>query len=323
MIETRSLTRHFDAITAVDGIDLAVPTGQLVALLGPNGAGKSTFVRMLTGLCTPTAGQAYVAGADVVRQPGRVRAHIGYVGQRHGTGQWHYGRDELKDHARAHGLDATAARARIEELTALLELDGLLDRKTMTLSGGQRRRLDVALGLVHRPTVLFLDEPSTGLDPQNRAAMHGHIRRIRDEGATVMLTTHYLEEADALADRVVVVDHGRVIADDDPTHLKATLGDRLTLEFDRPEAAARAREAVARAHTGAHVTVHDVTVAARLPEADRAAAQLVPALAAAGTPACRVHVRPSTLDDVFLELTGRRLRDATAEPSTPATEPAR
>ncbi len=314
-IEARGLTRRFGDVTSVDGIDLDVHPGELVALLGPNGAGKTTTLRMLTTLLAPSAGTARVAGHDVTREPAHVRAAIGYVGQKHGTGHAHHGRDELADHARAHGQSAAEARTRIAALEAALELDGLLDRKSMTLSGGQRRRLDVALGLVNNPGILFLDEPSTGLDPQNRANLHAFLRDLHaSRGTTLVLTTHYLEEADALADRVVVIDHGRVIADDAPAALKCRLGDALELTFASADAARTAAPAVA-ALAGVHdgtLAVEDRTVRARLPHADRAAAELVPRLAAEGPAPVALAVTPSTLDDVFLNLTGRRLRDAAA-----------
>lgn len=317
-IEARGLTRRFGDVTSVDSLDLDVEAGELVALLGPNGAGKTTTLRMLTTLLAPTTGTARVAGHDVARHPAGVRAAIGYVGQKHGTGHVHHGRDELMDHARAYGLPRDEARRRVAALEAALELDGLLDRKAMTLSGGQRRRLDVALGLVNNPGILFLDEPSTGLDPQNRANLHGFLRELHAEhGTTLVITTHYLEEADALADRVVVVDHGRVIADDAPAVLKARLGDGLRLTF-AGEDAARAAAASVAALPGLHdrtLTVDGRSVTARVPGADRAAAELVPRLAAAGLAPVAVGVTPSTLDDVFLNLTGRRLRDAAAPAS--------
>src|SRR5687768_9669662 len=263
VIQTRALTKTFKAngqmVEAVCGLDLEVRPGELVAFLGPNGAGKSTSLRMLTTLLAPTSGSAIVAGHDVVSDPAAVRRRIGYIGQGQGAGNSHRPIDELYTQGLAYGLPRTAARSRADELIAALGLEACATRKVSALSGGQRRRVDVALGLVHRPTLLFLDEPSTGLDPQNRANLAAHIRKLRDEyGTTTFFTTHYMEEADQLAERVIVFDHGRVIADDTPDNLKATLMGR---DDDRM--------------------------------------RMVP-------------YRP-TLDDVFLSLTGRSLREGAAE----------
>src|SRR6187200_396863 len=252
VIRTRGLTRHFTrhkkTVEAVRGLDLEVRDGELVAFLGPNGAGKSTTLRMLTTLIEPTSGTAEVAGYDVVRQRREVRRSIGYVGQGNAAGHAQRGRDELVSQGRAFGLSRAAAHTRAEELLDAFDLTEQAMRPVSTLSGGQRRRLDVAIGLVHTPHVLFLDEPSTGLDPQNRANLQEQVRRLHDEqGTTIVLTTHYLEEADAIADRVVVIDHGLVIADDTATALKSGLGDLVALGFaDEPAAVAAAGLAFAR-----------------------------------------------------------------------------
>ena len=263
VIQTRALAKTFQAkgqtVEAVRGLDLEVRAGELVAFLGPNGAGKSTSLRMLTTLLAPTSGTAVVAGHDVQSDPAAVRRRIGYIGQGNGAGQSHRPIDELYTQGLVYGLTRADARSRAAELIASLGLETCATRKVSTLSGGQRRRVDVALGLVHRPTILFLDEPSTGLDPQNRANLATHIRKLRDEhGTTIFFTTHYMEEADQLAERVIVFDHGRVIADDTPDNLKATL-------------------------------MRD----------DPGRTRMVP-------------YRP-TLDDVFLSLTGRSLREGATE----------
>ena len=236
MISTRELTRDFvvsrtETVHAVRGISLDVEPGELVAVLGPNGAGKTTTLRMLTTLITPTSGTATVAGYDVTAQPGQVRRRIGYVGQGNGAGHSQRVGDELVGQGVIYGLDRRAAKRRTAELVEALELTELVNRKVSELSGGQRRRLDVAMGLVHAPSLLFLDEPSTGLDPQNRANLWDHILRMREQYAmTIVLTTHYLDEADSMAERVVVVDNGQVIADDTADALKTKLaGDRLAL----------------------------------------------------------------------------------------------
>jgi ABC-2 type transport system ATP-binding protein len=328
MIRTRGLTRHFtvkkETVEAVRGLDLQVRRGELVALLGPNGAGKSTTLRMLTTLIPPTSGTAEVAGYDVTTGQREVRRRIGYIGQGNGAGHTQRGRDELIAQGRAYGMSRSAARARAAELIGSLDLDGVADRTVSTLSGGQRRRLDIAMGLIHAPDLLFLDEPSTGLDPHNRANLQEHIRRLRAEhGTTIVLTTHYLDEADALAERVVVIDHGRVIADDTPARLKADLaGDGITLTFaDRADAMRAARRAY-RITGGTAVVAAGAATAVRIPVADGPALLpgLLADLAAAGVRVTSAEVVRPTLDDVFLNLTGRSLREGgTAESTAEST----
>jgi ABC-2 type transport system ATP-binding protein len=326
VIVTRGLTRHFTArkqtVEAVRGLDLEIRQGELVAFLGPNGAGKSTTLRMLTTLIPPTAGSASVAGHDVVTGQRAVRRAIGYVGQGNGAGHQQRGRDELVSQGRAHGLSRTAARARAAELIDELDLAAVADRKVSTLSGGQRRRLDIAMGLVHLPRVLFLDEPSTGLDPQNRAHLQEQVRRLHEEtGSTIVLTTHYLEEADALAGRVVVVDHGRVIADDTAAGLKSGLGDLVTLGFDRADHAVVAAErAASHLDPTAYVARDGDVVTIRAAGGSEVAPELVQDLAAAGPAVRRIEVRRPTLDDVFLHLTGRSLRETAGAPTDDETE---
>ncbi len=315
VIRTRDLTRHFTrhkkTVEAVRGLDLEVASGELVALLGPNGAGKSTTLRMLTTLIEPTSGSARVAGFDVVRERREVRRSIGYVGQGNAAGHAQRGRDELVSQGRAFGLTRAAAYARAEELLAAFDLAEHALRPVSTLSGGQRRRLDVAIGLVHTPQVLFLDEPSTGLDPQNRANLQEQVRRLHDEqGTTIVLTTHYLEEADAIADRVVVIDHGQVIADDTASRLRSGLGDLVTLGFGSEANAVLAAEGATWA-LGDNPSVErtGTTVRARAAGAADLVAEFVSHLADAGAPVRRIEVATPTLDDVFLELTGRSLRE--------------
>jgi ABC-2 type transport system ATP-binding protein len=315
VIRTQGLTRHFTrhkhTIEAVRGLDLEIGDGELVAFLGPNGAGKSTTLRMLTTLIEPTAGTAEVAGYDVVRERRQVRRSIGYVGQGNAAGHQQRGRDELVSQGRAFGLSRAAAYARAEVLLDAFDLTEHAMRPVSTLSGGQRRRLDVAIGLVHTPRLLFLDEPSTGLDPQNRANLQEQIRRLHDEqGTTIVLTTHYLEEADAIADRVVVIDHGRVIADDTATALKSGLGDLVTLSFADEAAAVLAAEGATWTF-GDHTSVEriGVTVRVRAAGAANRVATFITDLEVAGAPVGRVEVAGATLDDVFLGLTGRSLRE--------------
>jgi len=236
-VQTRGLTktfttrvrqdgqRHTATVQAVAGIDLTIPPGQVFALLGPNGAGKTTTQRMLTTLLPVSGGTATIAGFDVVDQQDQVRRHIGYVGQLGGSDLDHAtGRENLVLAARLYGFAKADARRRADDLLDAFDLGELADRETSTYSGGQRRRLDVAIGMVGAPDVLFLDEPSTGLDPQNRVHLWDQIRTLRGMGTTVFLTTHYLDEADALADDLAVMDHGSIIAQGSPAALKARFG---------------------------------------------------------------------------------------------------
>jgi len=209
-------------VNAVDHIDLQVAIGTIFGLLGPNGAGKTTTFRMLTTLLAPDEGQVSVAGYDLRDQPGEIRARIGLVGQLGGGDPDATGHENLVLAARLYGMSRSDAQARARELEEVFDLSGFANRLVRTFSGGQRRRLEIALGMVHRPTTLFLDEPTTGLDPQNRANLWHQVRTLRDQGITIVLTTHYLDEADALADQLCVMDHGTIIAQGSPMGLKTT-----------------------------------------------------------------------------------------------------
>ena len=315
MIHARGLMRSFKTKTgvveAVRGLDLDVAEGELVAFLGPNGAGKSTSVRMLTTLLPPSSGTANVGGHDVLRAPAEVRKRIGYVGQGAGTGNYNKVRDELLTQGAAQQMSKAAAAKRADELIGMLELTGLEARTGMSLSGGQKRRVDVALGLMHSPKVLFLDEPSTGLDPHSRANLWEHIVKIRKAtGMTIFLTTHYLDEADSMAERVMIMDNGQVIANDTPERLKADLaGDRITIDADNAivaaEIAANLPEAREVTRDGARVGVTVKGGEAVLPE-------FIRSLDLRGARVLAANVRRPTLDDVFLGLTGRSLRETAA-----------
>ncbi|MDQ7878521.1 ATP-binding cassette domain-containing protein [Microbacterium sp. QXD-8] len=324
IIQAQGLTKRFTVkgktVEAVTDLTFEVARGELVAFLGPNGAGKSTSLRMLTTLIPPTAGTARVVGFDILKQPADVRARIGYVGQLTSGSFSQRARDELLSQGAFYGMSKAAARARADELIESLDLAGFATRSVQQLSGGQKRRLDIALGLMHAPPLLFLDEPSTGLDPQSRANLWQHIIDLRAQhGTTVFLTTHYLEEADRYAERVMVMDRGRVIADDTATRLKAELaGDVLTFGF-ATQADAAAAVAVVQGLTDREVrrTAGDaaedaaqtfVTVTA--PEGDALLPAAVRALDAAGLAVRTATGVPPTLDDVFLALTGRTLREA-------------
>jgi ABC-2 type transport system ATP-binding protein len=333
MIRTRDLTRTFrvkdQVVEAVKGITLDVEPGEVVAFLGPNGAGKSTTLRMLTTLLTPTSGSAEVAGFDVVADPEAVRHRIGSIGQGNGAGQSQRVIDEMVTQGRSYGLSKVDARRRAEELLEGLGLADLAGRVVQSLSGGQRRRLDVALGMVHQPELLFLDEPSTGLDPQNRANLKRLVEDLhREHGTTVVLTTHYMDEADALADRVIVIDHGQVIADDSPQRLRSGLvGDRLDVEVADPADATRVVAAIESMVRPLSVAIDGTSVQARIDGAPTVVPELMHRLHADRVVVRSTEVARATLDDVFLRLTGRSLRDdvATGDPlegrDPGATEP--
>jgi ABC-2 type transport system ATP-binding protein len=317
MIHARDLTRSFKTkagtVEAVRGLSLDVAEGELVAFLGPNGAGKSTSVRMLTTLLPPTSGNATVAGCDIAIDPAGVRRRIGYVGQGSGAGQYYKLRDELLTQGAAMRLRPADAKKRADELIGMLELTGMEDRIGTTLSGGQKRRLDVALGLMHSPSLLFLDEPSTGLDPHSRANLWEHVLRLRGEtGMTIFLTTHYLEEADTMAERVMIMDNGLLIADDTPARLKANLaGDRITVRVSHGDAPVAA-ELAANLPQSREVSVKDGTVAVTVGEGEALLPEFIKSLHDKGVDIATAAVRRPTLDDVFLSLTGRSLRETEA-----------
>jgi ABC-2 type transport system ATP-binding protein len=320
MIHARGLVQTFQTregkkksqVRAVDGVDLDVAEGEVVGFLGPNGAGKTTTLRMLTTLLKPTEGTATVAGYDVVRESEKVRRSIGYVSQSGSTGQFARAGDEVVDHGMLYGMKAAEARARGQELFRQLDLDGLWTRQPKAMSGGQRRRLDIVMGLIHEPTLVFLDEPTTGLDPQARANLWEHIRALRERrGATVFLTTHYLDEADTLSDRIIVIDHGTIVAADTSDNLKAQVaGDLVDLEVSDPDLVAQAAtrlEAIAE-----HVEVDGRHARGRVQRAAKAVPGLLRDLQGASVELESIEVKRPTLDDVFLTLTGRSLRDAEA-----------
>ncbi|HEY3708165.1 MAG TPA: ATP-binding cassette domain-containing protein [Amycolatopsis sp.] len=318
MITARGLERRFrrkgrsgGEVHAVKGVDLDVEAGELVGFLGPNGAGKTTTLRMLTTLLKPSAGTATVGGHDLLADPLGVRRNIGYVAQGGGSAPESRVDEEIELQGRLYGMSKAAVQARGALLAGQLDLTGLGGRLTKTLSGGQRRRLDIALGLVHSPGLVFLDEPSTGLDPQSRANLWDHIRRLRAEhGVTIFLTTHYLDEADALADRLIVIDDGRIVAEGTPDSLKARVsGDGVVVGVE-PEVTTAAAD-TARQLTGAHdFDVEDGLIRFRVPRGDTAMPELLRALDAKGIVMSSIQVTRPTLDDVFLTLTGRSLRDA-------------
>lgn len=319
MIHAQQLSRTFDTrrgrekilVTAVDGVDLDVAEGEIVGFLGPNGAGKTTTLKMLTTLLKPTSGTAVVAGHDVVADPVRVRQSIGYVSQSGAASSEARAGDEIVDHALLYGIPRARAVSRGHELLEQLDLPGMWSRQAKTMSGGQRRRLDIAMGLVHDPRLIFLDEPTTGLDPQARANLWSHISGLRTElGSTVFLTTHYLDEADALCDRIFVIDHGQIVASDTPDHLKTSVrGDLIELTVARGSDAGTAARQLGGLAGVSELSSAGQVVSARVPSAGSALPGLLKRLDGDGVQLAAVDVRRPTLDDVFLTLTGRSLRD--------------
>jgi ABC-2 type transport system ATP-binding protein len=301
-------------VEALRGVSFSVQTGEVFALLGPNGAGKSTTVRILTTLSTPTAGHASVKGLDVVAQSREVRRRIGYVAQASGVDPTATGRENLLLQGRLFRMRGGALRARVEELLELFQLRDAADRPAMTYSGGMKRRLDVAMGLIHQPEVLFLDEPTTGLDPESRAVMWEEVRRFARGGLTLLMTTHYLEEADQLAHRLAVVDGGRIVASGTPDELKAQLGgDRVSVNLaDRGRVADAAT--VLRGIEGAsEVMVDGETIYAHAANGARALPAVLTALERAGLSVAQVSLSRPSLDDVYLHATGHAYRQGGSE----------
>ena len=322
VIEARGLVQTFhpgqgknkNEVHAVKGVDLDVAEGEVVGFLGPNGAGKTTTLRMLVTLLTPTAGTAHVAGYDVATQPVQVRRSIGYCSQVGSTFSGAYAGDEVVDHGMLYGMSRKDAVAKGQELFEQFQLDGLWKRMNKHMSGGQKRRLDIVMGLIHSPRLMFLDEPTTGLDPQARANLWQHIEGLRtNEGATVFLTTHYLDEADALADRIVIIDRGEIVASDTADNLKANVsGDLVSLEIGSDKLATISDD----------VEVDGRHVSGRVARAGKAVPGLLRDLEASGVVLEGIEVIRPSLDDVFLTLTGRSLRDAdeAANPETAGSE---
>jgi ABC-2 type transport system ATP-binding protein len=321
-VRTSGLRKTFRAknksVEAVSGIDLTVAAGQIFGFLGPNGAGKTTTLRILTTLLPADAGEAFVAGADVRRNAAQVRRRIGYVGQLGGADASATGRENLLLQGRLYGMTATATATRTDELIEAFDLGAFADRVARSYSGGQRRRLEVALGIMHRPQVLFLDEPTTGLDPQNRANLWDQLRLLREGGTTVFLTTHYLDEADQLSDRLAIVDHGRVIAEGAPGELKQRYsGDTIAITPSLPpESLPGLEEDLADGPFVRSARISGGSIRLSVTDTTRAMAAAFSLLADRGIGVRSAALAQPSLDDVFLHETGRSLRDAgpSAEP---------
>jgi ABC-2 type transport system ATP-binding protein len=306
-VEAEGLEREFKGgIRAVDGVDLLVERGEVYGFLGPNGAGKSTTVRMLATLLLPTGGRARVAGRDVVHHAGDVRRSIGVALQDAAIDPYMTGRELLHLQAVLHGYDRRTGRRRAVELLERVDLVKAADRRVGTYSGGMRRRLDLALALVHEPEVLFLDEPTTGLDPISRLTLWEEVRRLNDAGTTVFLTTQYLEEADQLAGRVGIIDGGRIVAEGTPAELKAQVGDP-TLHVTLAHAEDQGRATEALRGIGELLPSRPGALGVRVPGGASALPSVVRALDEAGVEVGGLDLTLPSLDDVFIAKTGRRL----------------
>jgi ABC-2 type transport system ATP-binding protein len=313
VIETHGLRRVFKSrqreVVAVAGVDLRVQAGEIFGFLGPNGAGKTTTLRMLATLMPPSGGTARVAGCELATEPARIRERIGYVGQAGGADREITGRTELVFQGRLYGMAVPQAQRRAAELIDMLELDGAADRKVATYSGGQKRRLDIGLGLVHAPQLLFLDEPTTGLDPQSRARVWDEVRKMHDRGVTVFLTTHYLDEADALCDHVAIIDYGKIVAEGTPEELKrAIAGDVVTLSVAGDQQ--RAFELIKEQPFVREAKLEDGSVHLYVDRGEVAMPAILRLLDAESLQLMTVELHRPSLDDVFLRQTGRSLREA-------------
>jgi ABC-2 type transport system ATP-binding protein len=318
MISVRGLRKSYTvkqkrkttSVDAVRGIDLSVARGEIFGFLGPNGAGKTTTMRMLCTLIEPDGGEATIAGMDLFRSPGQVRRRIGYVAQGGGTNEEVTGREELVLQARMYGIGRTEAERRADDALAAFDLTDYADRRCNTYSGGQRRRVDIALGVIHSPIVLFLDEPTASLDPQSRVRVWDEVRRLRAEGMTVFITTHYLEEADALCDRIAIIDHGEIVALGTPDRLKHEIsGDVLTVGL------AGEGEPAVELLSGLPFVRQVETPAADtlrlyVDDAGTAIPQVLRSLDSAGIGFDKIELQRPSLDDVFLAKTGRSLRES-------------
>ncbi|MDO3701224.1 ATP-binding cassette domain-containing protein [Micromonospora sp. C28SCA-DRY-2] len=319
MIETRGLRKSFRSragretktVEAVRGVDLQVAEGEIFGFLGPNGAGKTTTLRMLATLIEPDGGEATIAGADLRKDPAEVRRRIGYVAQGGSTWDESTAREELVLHARMYGIGKAEAHRRAARALDAFQLSEYADRKCKTYSGGQRRRVEIALGIIHEPKIVFLDEPTTGLDPQSRAHMWDEIRRLRTEGMTVFITTHYLDEADALCDRIAIMDHGEVVAEGTPADLKREIsGDVVLLGLDVAATPQAAQLLDSEPYVNKLETADEGGLRLYVDEGATAIPQILRRVDNAGLALSSIELHRPSLDDVFLTKTGRSLRES-------------
>jgi len=326
ILEVRGLrksykTRHRRKVTSVEavrGVDFVVQRAEIFGFLGPNGAGKSTTLRMLATLLRPDGGEAMIAGVDLLRDPAQVRRRIGFVAQESGTYGESTGRRDLVNQARMYGVPKTAAKDLAEAAIATFQLEDFVDRQIKTYSGGQSRRLDVALGVIHSPQIIFLDEPTAGLDPPSRARMWQEVRKLRDQGMTIFLTTHYLDEADALCDRISIIDAGLIVAEGTPSDLKREIsGDVVVVDLAAPDTAGAPEPAIIleaakilteQPYVESCETIEH-TLRLYVDSAATAIPQIMRALSAKGIDPGAIETRRPSLDDVFLAKTGRTIGD--------------
>ncbi len=312
-IHTEALVRQFDGINAVDGVDLQIPAGEIYGFLGPNGAGKSTTVHMLCTLLAPSGGRALVAGHDVANQPGQVRLRIGVALQEAALDPKQTGTELLRLQGRLYGLSRREVGQRVAELSELIDLGDFLDRLVGTYSGGMKRRLDLAAALIHNPEVLFLDEPTTGLDPVSRAQVWSEVRRLNEQLAmTIFLTTQYLEEADELAHRVGIIDNGRIVAEGTPAELKQSVGSDVIVARVEGDAA-RVRAVVEVVPGVRSVETHGSELVIATGNGSATISPVAVALAGSEVVVRDLTLRTPTLDDVFLELTGTHIERTDTE----------
>lgn len=317
MIETEGLRKQFkvprtrQVVEAVRGVDLQIAEGEVFGFLGPNGAGKTTTQRMLTTLIPPDAGRALVAGHDLLRAAAQVRKRIGAISQVGGADPLSTGRENLILQARLYGLSRSAAGERTRELIEMLQLSEFAGRIVSTYSGGQRRRLDLALGLVHKPVLLFMDEPSLGLDPQSRAHLWDEIRKLRADGTTIFLTTHYMDEADQLCDRLAIIDGGAIVAQGTPVQLKQQIsGDIVTLGLENPAETHIQASALLREQAFVRdLRMDEKTLQVYVEDGEDALALVLQIVGAAQLQVRTVSLAHPSLEDVFLRQTGRSLRE--------------
>jgi ABC-2 type transport system ATP-binding protein len=315
MIETRKLAKTFKSrkgpVEAVRGVDLVVNEGEIFGFLGPNGAGKTTTMRMLATLLDLTDGQATVCGYDLRREPGKVRTQIGYVGQKGGAEPKETGRENMVLQGRLYGMSKAEAVKRTAELIHRLDLEPYADRLVSTYSGGQRRRLDIAMGMMHRPRLLILDEPTTGLDPQSRARIWDEIRSLRAEGITIFLTTHYMDEADGLCDRLAIIDNGKIVGEDTPNGLKQQIaGDIISLGLNMHNGSgARVKEKLHAQPFLRELQETETGLQLYVERGEEVLPEVLRLLDNNGAVIRTVTLSRPTLEDVFLRLTGRSLRE--------------
>jgi ABC-2 type transport system ATP-binding protein len=326
IIETSNLKKTFmtkskgrkKLVEAVKGVNLTVKRGEVFGFLGPNGAGKSTTQKMLSTLLAPTEGKAVINGYDLLHDQKKIRMCIGYVSQAGGTDGLSTGSENLILQARLYGIDAATAKKRAAEYIERFHMEGFADRKAQSYSGGQRRRLDLALGMIHKPQLLLLDEPTAGLDPQSRAYLWDEINNLRSDGMTVFLTTHYMDEADKLCDTVAIIDNGLIAVQGTPEELKGKIGaDIITFGFQNPLAANASARLLQDAACVQEARAKDNTVLAHALNMEEALPQLMRILDAQGLKAQNISLSKPSLDDVFLQYTGRSLREETSNENTP------